>query len=84
MNTTVIVLTVLAFAVGTAFAWVGARRRMRERVTERMVTEAEKRLREEILRRVAAETAEHLRQQHSSVESAESRSATDKASRREK
>ncbi len=53
-------LTMLAFAVGTSFFWIQARRRVRQRMLDQLVAEAEKRIRAEVLARAAGHTREQL------------------------
>lgn len=60
MSKGLIVATLLAFAVGTSVAWIQARRRMRERLLDKLVAEAEQRIKEEVVRRAAIESSEKM------------------------
>ena len=82
MGIGIILATVLAFAFGTAAAWIPARRRMRERVRERLVEVAEQRMKEEILRRITAQTAESLIAEHAPKDSTDSTAADAEPTRR--
>ncbi len=61
MSSALIWSTLLAFAIGTAVAWVQARRRLRAQLRDRLVAEAEQRIRQEIIRRVSEEAAKQVR-----------------------
>ncbi|MGJ8668740.1 MAG: hypothetical protein ACSHXK_04550 [Oceanococcus sp.] len=60
MSTSLIIGTILAFAIGTAVAWIQARRRMRVKVRDHLVLEAEKRIKQELIRRLSERAAKDL------------------------
>lgn len=58
MSPLLIGLTILAFGIGMAVAWVQARRRIKAQVLDKMVEEAEIRIRNEVLERVKTQLTE--------------------------
>ena len=53
MSNALILTMLLAFAIGTAAAWIQARRRMKAQLRDRLVAEAENRIKQELIRRLA-------------------------------